>query len=156
MATAIEGLVSTIIPVHNRGGLLREAVGSVLAQSYRPVEIVIVDDGSTDDTLAVANAIAGEHPAEVRVLRQSNSGPGSAREAGRRIARGEFIQYLDSDDLLLPEKFRLQVDGLRADPTRGVAYGYTRFRHADGRVEPKPWKGSGARVPTMFPSFLTD
>ena len=152
--TTVAGLVSTIIPVHNRAGLLREAVASVLAQTYRPIEIIIVDDGSTDETPEVADSLAAGSPDAIRVVHQRNTGPGLAREAGRQKARGEFIQYLDSDDLLLPEKFALQVAGLRSDPQCGAAYGYTRFRHADGRVEPKPWKGSGVRVLTMFPSFL--
>jgi glycosyltransferase involved in cell wall biosynthesis len=150
----IEGLVSTIIPVHNRPRLLREAVASVLAQSYRAIEAIIVDDGSTDETPVVADALAATTSVEIRVVHQSNRGQGLAREAGRRVANGEFIQYLDSDDLLLPDKFRLQVDGLRAQPHCGAAYGFTRFRHADGRVERKPWKGSGKRVGAMFPSFL--
>ena len=151
---AVRELVSTIIPVQNRARFLREAVTSVLAQTYRPIEIVVVDDGSTDDTPQAADSLASEHPSEVRVLHQSNKGPGLAREAGRQAARGEFIQYLDSDDLLLPEKFALQVAALRANPDCGVAYGYTRYRHADGKVEDRPWKGSGARVDSMFPSFL--
>ena len=150
----VHDLVSTIIPVHNRAVFLREAVASVLGQSYRPLEIIIVDDGSTDDTRQTADDMAIEHPMEVRVLHQQNSGPGRAREAGRQVARGEFIQYLDSDDLLLPDKFKLQVAALRAEPQSGVAYGYTRYRHADGRTETQPWKGSGERVETMFPSFL--
>ena len=152
--TTVTGLVSTIIPVHNRAGLLREAVASVLAQTYRPIEIIIVDDGSTDDTPGVADSLAAGSPSAIRVMHQRNVGPGLTREAGRQQARGKFIQYLDSDDLLLPEKFALQVAGLRADPQCGVAYGYTHYRHADGRVEPTPWKGSGVRVETMFPSFL--
>ena len=149
----VSGLISTIIPVHNRARLLREAVASVLAQTYRPIEIIIVDDGSTDDTPGVVDGLAGASD-EMQVVHQRNTGPGLAREAGRRLARGEFIQYLDSDDLLLPDKFNLQVAGLRAEPRCDVAYGYTRYRHADGRVEPGPWKGSGIRVETMFPSFL--
>ena len=149
-----DDLVSTIIPVHDRPQLLREAVGSVVGQSYRPIEIIIVDDGSTDETARVADALAADAPGEIRVIHQRNAGASLAREAGRRLARGEFIQYLDSDDLLLAEKFAWQVAGLRADPHCGVAYGYTRYRHADGHVEPHPWKGSGARVETMFPSFL--
>ncbi len=153
-ATTIAGLVSTIIPAHNRADLLREAVASALAQTYRPIEIIIVDDGSTDDTPMIADALQARHPAEISVVRQANAGPGAAREAGRRNARGEFIQYLDSDDLLLPGKFARQVAGLRDHPDCDVAYGYTRYRHADGRVEPQPWKGSGTRVATMFPSFL--
>jgi glycosyltransferase involved in cell wall biosynthesis len=150
----IESLVSTIIPVHNRPKMLREAVASVLAQTYRPIEIIIVDDGSTDDTAAAADELAAVNGEEVRVIHQSNTGPGLAREAGRRAARGEFIQYLDSDDLLLREKFELQVAGLREHSQCGVAYGKTRFRHADGGVDANAWKGSGARVETMFPAFL--
>ena len=123
-------------------------------QSYRPIEVIVVNDGSTDDTAQTADALMTDNPAEIRVLHQQNTGPGLAREAGRQAARGEFIQYLDSDDVLLPEKFALQVGGLRAEPQCGAAYGYTRYRHADGRLEPRPWKGSGQRVDAMFPSFL--
>ena len=108
----VEGLVSTIIPVHNRPALLREAVASVLAQTYRPIEIIIVDDGSTDETGTRSGGLGGSH-SEVRTIHRENGGPGAARETGRLAARGEFIQYLDSDDLLLPIKFELQVAGLR-------------------------------------------
>lgn len=150
----IEGLVSTIIPVFNRAGMLREAVASVLAQNYRPIEIIIVDDGSTDDTASVAVELAKRYAQGLRVLRQSNKGPGLARETGRREARGEFIQYLDSDDVLLARKFELQVAGLRAHPYCGVSYGKTRYRNADGSFERGAWKGSGLKVGSMFPSFL--
>jgi glycosyltransferase involved in cell wall biosynthesis len=134
--------------------MLREGVASVLAQTHRPIELIIVDDGSTDYTPRVVDELGQTHPQEIRVIHQSNTGPGLAREAGRQAARGEFIQYLDSDDLLLPEKFEKQVAGLRAHPECGVAYGKTRFRHLDGHVEARPWKGSGAKTQAMFPSFL--
>jgi glycosyltransferase involved in cell wall biosynthesis len=150
----VPDLVSTIIPVHNRAAMLREAVASVLAQTYRAIEIIIVDDGSNDNTPVVADELAQAHPRELRIIRQSNAGPGLAREAGRKLAHGEFIQYLDSDDLLLPEKFERQVAGLRAHPECGVSYGKTRYRHADGHAEAQPWKGSGSKVETMFPAFL--
>ena len=100
------GLVSTVIPVHNRAALLQEAVASVLAQTYRPIEVIVVDDGSTDDTPEAARALVAQHAGEVFVVHQPNAGPGMAREAGRRAARGEFIQYLDSDDVLLPVSVR--------------------------------------------------
>ena len=125
-----------------------------MAQTYRPIEIIIVDDGSTDQTRQVCDELAAQHAHEIQIIHQANTGPGLAREAGRQIARGEFIQYLDSDDVLLPEKFSLQVAGLNAHPECGVAYGKTRYRHSDGRVEPEAWKGSGSNVATMFPSFL--
>jgi glycosyltransferase involved in cell wall biosynthesis len=146
-------LVTTIIPVFNRAAMLREAVASVAGQSHRPIEIIIVDDGSTDDTPQAAKALAARHP-EIRVLHQPNGGAGRARETARLVARGDYIQHLDSDDLLLPEKFALQVAALQAHPECGAAYGWTRLRHADGRVEGRPWKRSGERIETMFPAML--
>src|SRR5437660_1100924 len=109
----ITNLVSTIIPVYNRSAMLREAVGSVLAQTYRPIEIIIVNDGSTDETPQVCRRLAQANPSVVRVISRQNGGPGVAREAGRQLAMGEFIQYLDSDDLLHPLKFERQVAALR-------------------------------------------
>ena len=148
------GLVTTIIPVHNRAAMLHEAVASVLAQTYRPIEILIVDDASTDDTANMADDLARSHR-EVQVIHLDiNRGTGLAREAARQLARGEFLQHLDSDDLLLPRKFDLQVGALRANPDAGVAYGWTRLRREDGRLEPRPWKESGIRRDRMFPSFL--
>ncbi len=150
----VEGLVSTIIPVFNRPRLLGEAVASVLAQSWRPLEIIIVDDGSTDDTPQVAADLARSNPAEIRLIRKTNAGPGPAREAGRLAARGEFIQYLDSDDLLLPDKFLLQVTGLRSSPECGVSYGMTRFVGEGEEPQDIPWKRTGERLERMFPSML--
>ena len=150
----VEGLVSTIIPVHNRPALLQEAVGSVLAQTYRPIEIVIIDDGSTDNTAQSIAALASEHPSIVRHRRIRNAGPGAAREAGRMIANGEFIQYLDSDDLLLPRKFELQVGGLGAHPECDIAYGRTRVYRVGEPPGNMSCKRTGERIETMFPSFL--
>jgi GT2 family glycosyltransferase len=150
----IPGLVSTIVPVHNRPRQLREAVESALAQDYRPIEILIVDDGSTDDTPVVAQALADAHPDIVCLVRQANGGPGAARETGRTLARGEFIQYLDSDDLLLPGKFSAQVTALRADPQADVAYGITYLRDAAGRRGEMPHKRTGECIGAMFPAFV--
>jgi len=153
MMTAERPLVSTLIPVFNRAAMLREAVASVFAQTYRPIEIVIVDDGSTDDTPGVADELARAHR-EIRVLHQANNGPGAAREAARQIARGSFIQHLDSDDLLEPRKFELQVAGLSAHPECGASYGWTRMRFDDGTSAATPWKRSGEAIDAMFPAML--
>ena len=149
----VEDLVSTIIPVHNRPSLLREAVVSALAQTYRPIEIIIVDDGSTDETVREADALAEAH-SEVRAIHRQNGGPGAARETGRLAARGEFIQYLDSDDLLVPIKFELQVAGLRRSSDCAASYGKTRFYAYGDRPTDVAWKRTGERISTMFPSFL--
>ncbi len=155
------GLVSVIVPVFNRPAGLREAAASALAQSHRPLEVIVVDDGSSDDTPAVADELARTHDgrggaAIVRAVHQPNAGPGAAREAGRQLARGEYVQYLDSDDLLLAGKLERQVAALRARPECGVAYGMTRFRGADGVAVDGPWKGSGDEVDRMFPSMLRE
>lgn len=148
------GLVSTIIPVYNRAAMLREAVASVLAQTYRPIEVIVVDDGSTDGTAAAADELAAAHAGEVIAIHQPNGGVGRAREAARQRARGEFIQHLDSDDLLYPNKFELQVRGLREHPECGASYGWTRVRREDGRFDDEPARRTGERIETMFPAML--
>jgi|GEM_PF-95085 glycosyltransferase involved in cell wall biosynthesis len=149
-------LVSTVIPVYNRAGMVGQTVRSVLAQTYRPIEILLVDDGSTDGTLAELNRLAAAHPEIVRVAHRENGGPGLARETGRRLARGEFIQYLDSDDLLLPRKFEVQVAALRAHPECGIAYGRSRLIGADGNTRKEPSKWTGRTFDHLFPALLVD
>lgn len=152
----IDGLVSTIIPVYNRGEMLGQAVRSVTEQSYRPIEIIIVDDGSTDETPRIADQLKQGCPSEIRVLHIPNCGPGLAREAGKQAARGEFIQYLDSDDLLLPRKFDVQVAALNSHAECGIAYGYTRLVDHDGAVLRVPYKWTGRTMDSLFPSLLVD
>jgi glycosyltransferase involved in cell wall biosynthesis len=150
----VEGLVSTIIPVHNRPELLREAVNSVLAQSYRPIELIIIDDGSTDSTPEVAASMQVNHPGEIRVVRIANGGPGAARETGRQIACGEFIQYLDSDDLLSTDKFERQVSGLRKAQECSISYGQTNYGEMGAVTFEQPWKRTGEVIEALFPSML--
>ena len=149
-------LVSTVIPVYNRAGMVGETVRSVLAQTYRPIEILLVDDGSTDGTLAELNRLAAAHPEIVRVVRRENGGPGLARETGRRLARGEFIQYLDSDDLLLRRKFEVQVAALRAHPECGIAYGRSRLVASDGSILKETSKWTGRKIARLCPALLVD
>jgi glycosyltransferase involved in cell wall biosynthesis len=151
----IENLVSTIIPVYNRAAMLRDAVGCALAQTYRPIEIIIVDDGSTDDTPLVCRELAEAHPGIVGVLRQANAGPGAAREAGRGQAHGEFLQYLDSDDFLQPRKFERQVAALREYPECGAAYCKTHeYVIGENRGEAASFR-TGERLDTLFPDLLS-
>lgn len=156
VSEVVPNLVSTIIPVYNRPEMLREAVASVLAQTHRPIEVIVVDDGSTDSTPRVGEQLAQTHPNEVRFLRKGNSGPGPTREMGRLVASGEFIQYLDSDDLLRSTKFERQVQALRAHPECGAAYGWICV-HPVGRPPlSSPFKGSGNVHTYLFPRLLAD
>lgn len=151
-----ERLVSTIIPVFNRPVMVRAAVASVLAQTHRPIEILLVDDGSTDQTPQVLAELQAAHPDEIRVLHQANAGAGAAREAGRLAARGVFIQYLDSDDLLLPNKFTDQIAALEAHPDCAIAYGTSRHVHADGRVLEDPSRHTAEQIDHLFPLLLVE
>jgi glycosyltransferase involved in cell wall biosynthesis len=102
-------LVSVIIPTFNRAGVVTRAIDSVLGQTYRPVEVVIVDDGSTDETPEVLKNYGN---AIVSVV-QDNAGPSAARNRGLRESRGDLIAFLDSDDLWLATKLERQVDLLQ-------------------------------------------
>lgn len=153
MAEIQQGLVSTIIPVFNRPEMIVEAIDSVLNQTYRPIEIIVVDDGSTDNTKQVLTELAKQHD-EIIVLSQTNSGPGAARELGLQSASGEFVQYLDSDDLLCPNKFEQQVSILRAKPECDLAYGKTKVNIIGEPPTEEIIKLTGVKIDTMFPLFL--
>jgi glycosyltransferase involved in cell wall biosynthesis len=136
--------------------MILKAVDSVIAQTYRPIEIILVNDGSSDNTGEVLDALALKYPETIRVLHQSNGGAGLAREAGRLAARGEYIQYLDSDDWLMPSKFKLQVAALKEHPGCGIAYGITRLVDEAGEVVNARSKLTGERHDYLFPGLLID
>ena len=98
-------LVSVIIPTFNRAYVVSRAIESALAQTYRNVEIIVVDDGSTDDTARVLASYGNR----IRVVKQPNAGPSAARNAGIRESKGELVAFLDSDDIWLPTKVQRQV-----------------------------------------------
>jgi glycosyltransferase involved in cell wall biosynthesis len=122
-------LASIIIPTFNRAALLDEALASAQGQTYRPIEILVVDDGSTDDTPAVLSRwqdkLRGDPAISLRAIRQANSGVSSALNLGLIESAGEFIQFLDSDDILFPEKMRLQIACLQRHPEAGLAFSQT-------------------------------
>lgn len=101
-------LVSAIIPTYNRAGMVRPAIESILAQTYAPVEVIVVDDGSTDDTPKVLE----RYGKSIRVIRQANAGPSAARNTGVRNSHGELIAFLDSDDVWLGNRLEAQVKAL--------------------------------------------
>lgn len=97
--------VTAIIATYNRAHLVSKAIESILGQTYKNIELIVVDDGSTDDTQSVLRGFGDRF----RVIRQANAGPGAARNRGIAVARGEIVAFLDSDDLWLPEKIDRQV-----------------------------------------------
>jgi glycosyltransferase involved in cell wall biosynthesis len=111
-------LVSVVITTYNRANYVAETIESVARQTYTNVEIIVIDDGSTDDTSAIVERLAPD----VRYIWQENSERGAARNHGLRLAKGEFIAFLDSDDLWLPTKLEREVEFLDANPRIGLVY----------------------------------
>ena len=125
-------LVSTVIPTYNRAADCVVAVGSALAQTHADQEILVVDDGSTDDTEAVLRARFGER---IRYLKQANAGVSAARNLGIARARGEAVAFLDSDDTWLPDKLARQVAVLEARPAVGLVITSMLVVNPDGSVK---------------------
>ena len=107
-------LVSVIVPLYNAAPYISETLDSIMASSYRPLEVVVVDDGSTDDGLAVAKAYAGKHP-EVRVFHQKNAGVSAARNHAIREAKGMYILPVDADDRIAPFFIEHAVEAMKED-----------------------------------------
>jgi glycosyltransferase involved in cell wall biosynthesis len=125
-------LVSVVIPAYNRGWCLGEAVDSVLSQDFREFELIVVDDGSTDDTPHLLKGYGGA----IRVLRRENRGVSAARNRGIAAARGGLIAFLDSDDLWLPGKLRRQVDFFTSHPEALICQTEERWVKNGRRVNP--------------------
>ena len=123
--------VSVIIPTYNRADLLPSAIDSVLAQVYEHVEIIVVDDGSTDHTPDVLR----QYGTKVRTIRQANAGASAARNHGIRISQGEIVAFLDSDDTWLPVKLARQISILdRAGSRVPCCVCNMKLAYADGRT----------------------
>jgi glycosyltransferase involved in cell wall biosynthesis len=132
--------VSVIIPTYNRGWIIKEAIDSVLAQDYRDFELIVVDDGSTDNTDGILNSYRGD----IMVFRQENQGVSAARNRGLAEASGRFIAFLDSDDLWLPQKLFRQVEFFNKNPDAQICQTEETWIRKGVRVNPKkrhkkPW-----------------
>jgi glycosyltransferase involved in cell wall biosynthesis len=131
MSIAVAPLVSVVIPTYNRGHCIAACIDSVLAQTLGDFEIIVVDDFSADDTAARVAAFADPRISYLPL--PSNQGGAVARNAGIGQASGEFVAFLDSDDLWLPEKLAKQVEGMRlAGPKCGLSYTWLRCVDDDG------------------------
>ncbi len=119
--------ISVIIPAYNYGRFLRDAIDSALAQTCPALEVIVVDDGSTDDTPQILNSYGHR----IVVIRQENLGTSSARNAGIAAARGEYVSFLDSDDIWRPRKLECDAARFALDPTLGMVHcGVETFDHA--------------------------
>lgn len=127
-------LVSVIIPVYNGEHFIQEAVDNILSQKYPALEIIIINDGSTDRTEAIIEKL----PADIRYFTQDNNGPAAARNKGIRDASGEFIVFLDADDLWPENNLNIMVDEMLRNPDMEVIRGYAQLMEvnkASGRYE---------------------
>lgn len=119
--------VSVVIPAYNAAATIGEALASVFAQTFDDYEVVVVDDGSTDETAAVVRALGGR----VTLVRQENGGPGAARNAGIRASRGHLVAFLDADDRWLPHKLEAQVAYFRLYPQTGLLHAAVAGRESE-------------------------
>jgi glycosyltransferase involved in cell wall biosynthesis len=131
--------VSVIVPVFNGERYLEEALHSAVDQSLPPAEVIVVDDGSTDGSVAIAESFRDP----VRCIRQANTGVAGARNRGLSVAGGEFIAFLDHDDVWPHRKLEVQVAALRANPDVGIVSGHVRF--LGGALPGRPWTAEGRR-----------
>ncbi len=143
-------LVSCVVPVFNGERYLREALDSILAQTYRPLEIIVADDGSTDETPKIVAAFGNR----LRYLRQGNQGPAAARNLGIRAATGEFIAFLDADDLWHAEKLERQMARFQVRPELDYCVTYTQnFWVLELRLEAERYRRN--RVAQPLPGYVT-
>jgi glycosyltransferase involved in cell wall biosynthesis len=155
----VAGLISVITPTYNRATFIATTLDSVLAQTYRPIEIIVVDDGSSDNTGPVIMEWKRKADAglAVRYFRQENQGGCAARNRGLRESRGEFINFLDSDDRLLPDALQRKVDCLRSSP---APYCYDLGERVDGDGKlvghhGRPWSAYGGKFFLVYHFDIT-
>jgi glycosyltransferase involved in cell wall biosynthesis len=125
-------LVSAAIITHNRARYLEEAIQSVLGQTWRDFELVVVDDGSTDGT----DALVAPYLDCIRYVRQERRGKAAARNAAVRLARGDLIAFCDSDDVWYPDRLERQLDALEQHPDVGMVHGHVTVIDSGGNELP--------------------
>lgn len=133
-ATAGRPLVSAIMPVYNGERFIAAALASALGQTYAPLEIIVLDDGSTDGSAAIVDAFAAAHPGRIRYVAQANQGLCAARNAAIAQATGRYLALLDCDDLWCPTHIERAVAALEADAEVVLVHADVRFVDPDDRV----------------------
>ena len=125
-------MISVIVPVYNRAHLVTKTVASILGQTYRNIEIILINDGSTDDSLEIIQALQLGNPGVIHIIDQENQGQTIARNQGIKKANGKYIAFLDSDDLWLPDKLEHQIPLF--DQGVGLVYGGVEFINECGET----------------------
>lgn len=162
--------VSIVTPFLNAGRFIRESIESVLAQTYDGWELLLVDDGSTDESPSIARALAGARPGRIRVLAHeggANRGASASRNVAIAHARGEYLAFLDADDVYLPRKLEEQIPLLDAHPDAAMLYGATEYWHSWTRQpedagRDRIWRTFGVapnalvEPPRLLATFLRD
>lgn len=143
-------LLSVIIPTYNCARYLPAALESVVAQDYRPLEVIVIDDGSTDETAALVTAFFQHTGLPGDYLYQPNQGPAAARNRGISLAQGDWIAFLDADDLWLPDKTTCQMRMLLDHPQAGVAWGGASIFAGDL----SPAASSAVRASPPLPQYM--
>lgn len=144
--------ISIIIPAYNRAQYILETLESIFSQTYTDYEVIIIDDGSTDDTRTILQPVIAER--KIRYAYQDNQGVSAARNHGIRLAVGELIAFLDSDDLIHPEKLALQSAYLDEHPD--VALVHSPFSRFDAQGKDLGFRGTSHLSGRVYPQILLD
>jgi glycosyltransferase involved in cell wall biosynthesis len=145
--------VSVIIPTYNRALIIKDAIQSVLNQTFSDYEIIVVDDGSTDNTSNVVNDMRS-HSGKVRYIYQENKGRSAARNIGIRAARGNYVAFLDSDDMFLPEKLRVQLMTLKNNLDFGMVFSHVLRMDEHGNILEDINQGKEKLTGWIYPELL--
>ncbi|MEM7713899.1 MAG: glycosyltransferase family A protein [Cyanobacteria bacterium P01_A01_bin.68] len=124
--------VTIVLPAYNASEYLAETINSVFSQTYKDFELLVIDDGSTDNTRDIVNDFC-QRDSRIRLISQENQGVSVARNNGIKMAKGKYIAFLDSDDLWVPNKLARHVEHLQANPKLGLSFARVEFLSFDGK-----------------------
>ena len=131
----MQQLASVIVPVYNSERYLENTLQSIFNQDYQPIEVIVVDDGSTDGSAKIAKSFKN-----IQYIYQTNQGPSAARNTGITVSQGDFISFLDSDDMWMPDKLTLQISYLLNHPGVGFVVAHLRMLIEQGIEKPLWYK----------------
>lgn len=155
MTTGTQPKVSVIIPVYNGERFLLECVESVIHQTLKEIEIIIVDDGSTDKTPSIIRSLQ-KKDSRIRSLRLEHNNAGNARNAGMKIAKGDFLSFLDADDVFAPEMLEKCAAAMERESSDVLVYAASEFDMRTGTIKPMPWSLRIDQCPDHSPFHPTE